>query len=137
MINPAEDIVNLWLQECCDHFTMTNVVIKKKSRTVRRRKVYGGRGKEVDIISTDGSKFFWIEVGVSARPYLPLKAEKIKRLVSDAHGKFAGEKETGLKDRFNKRELRSGTYTPRSSSRSLRMRSDYLRPVWRSLESKR
>ena len=119
MINPAEDIVNLWLQECRDHFTMTNVVIKKKPRIIKGKKIYGGRGKEVDIVSTDGNRFFWVEVGVSARPYSPLKAVKLDSCVSDAERKFVEEKEIGLKERFKNRDFEKWyVYSPKFFSKS-------------------
>ncbi len=119
MINPAEDIVNLWLQECHNHFTMTNIVIRKKPRIINGKKIHGGRGKEVDIVSTDGSKFFWVEVGVSARPYSPLKAVRVDKCVSDAKEKFTEEKEMGLKERFNKRDFKKWyVYSPKLFSKS-------------------
>jgi len=53
MINPAEEIVNIWLQEFHDHFVMSNIVVPKSSRlNARGRKIGGGRGKEVDFFST-------------------------------------------------------------------------------------
>ncbi|MBI1866580.1 MAG: hypothetical protein HYS02_02315 [Candidatus Staskawiczbacteria bacterium] len=45
MVNPAEDIVNIWLQEVCNHFTMSNIVVPKLTREIKGRKVGGGRGK--------------------------------------------------------------------------------------------
>lgn len=119
MINPAEDIVNLWLQECYNHFTMTNIVIKKQPRIIKGKKIYGGRGKEVDIVSTDGSRFFWVEVAVSARSYPPLKAEKLDKCISDVEEKFAEEKEVGLKERFKNRDFQKWyVYSPKLFSKS-------------------
>lgn len=102
MINPAEEIVNIWLQDKKDWFTMGNVVVKKRKRIRGGRAVYGGRGKEIDIIATDGSNFYWVEVSVSARPRLPKKSEKIKILSKMVIRKFAPEKEKYLKSRFSK-----------------------------------
>ncbi len=42
MVNPAEDIINIWLQETCDHFTMSNIVVPKSTREIKGRKVGGG-----------------------------------------------------------------------------------------------
>jgi len=100
MINPAEDIVNIWLQECQNHFTMSNVYVKKKTRIIRGKKVGGGRGKEIDIISTDWKKSYWVEVSVSPRPRLPKKSIKMNLIISWAADKFDEGKREYLEERF-------------------------------------
>ena len=115
MVNPTEDIVNIWLQECKNHFTMGNIVVPKKPRKIDGRKIYGGRGKEIDLLSTDGKKFYWIEVSVSPSPYLLKDGNK----VGDVIKKFAKEKQKYLKDRFGrgKQFQRWFIYSPRLFSK--------------------
>ncbi|MDP3785375.1 MAG: hypothetical protein Q8R12_04960 [bacterium] len=113
MVNPAEDIVNIWLQECNDHFTMSNIVVPKETREIRGRKVGGGRGKEIDLISTDGKNYFWIEVSVSPNPRLSNKNIRFKEAVNAALNKFANEKEKYLKNRFDKPFRKWFIYSPK------------------------
>ncbi len=91
MINPAEDIVNVWLQECENHFTMSNVCVPKKG---------GGSRKEIDIVSTDGKKFYWIEISVSPNPRLPPKEGRMDRIISNVVRKFGEDKQKYLEERF-------------------------------------
>lgn len=103
MINPAEEIVNIWLQENRGHFVMSNLVVPKSSRlNARGRKIGGGRGKEVDFLSTDGKEnYYWVEVSVSPNPRLPGGAEKSRQVIVDnALNKFAEEKEEWLRNHF-------------------------------------
>lgn len=100
MINPAEEIVNIWLQEVHNHFTMSNIVIHKKTRLINGRKIGGGRGKEVDFLSTDGKKYYWIEVSVSPNPRLSNKVVRLRESVNSAVNKFATEKEIAIQSRF-------------------------------------
>ena len=103
MINPAEEIVNIWLQDHHKHFIMNNIVVPKETRlNIKGRKIGGGRGKEIDFISTDGKdNYYWIEVSVSPNPRLSGGAEKARTaLVDDVAKKFAKEKETWLKNNF-------------------------------------
>jgi hypothetical protein len=103
MINPAEDITNIWLQECCGHFVMSNIIVKKKTRRIKNKNVGGGRGKEIDFISTDGrGHYFWTEVSVSANPRLPRSITKsMPKIVSDYVNKFATEKEKWIHNQLN------------------------------------
>lgn len=95
MVNPAEDIVNIWLQEVCNYFTISNIVVRKGRGT------RGGRGKEIDLISTDGKgKYFWIEVSVSPTPRLPNKSQRFQEITKNAVDKFANEKHRYLRERF-------------------------------------
>ncbi|MDP3772379.1 MAG: hypothetical protein Q8Q94_03330 [bacterium] len=91
MINPAEDIVSIWIQEVKNHFIMSNIVVPKSR---------GGRGKEIDLLSTKDKKYFWIEVSVSPNPRLPSKSERFNKLTKNALDKFADEKSTYLNKRF-------------------------------------
>src|SRR3989338_8426224 len=99
MINPAEEIVNIWLQEHRRQFVMSNIVVPKSSRlNADGRKIGGGRGKEVDFLSTNGKgNYYWVEVSVSPNPRLPGGAEKSRQVIADnALNKFAEEKEKWL-----------------------------------------
>ena len=100
MINPAEEVVNIWLQDQ-KHFIMNNVVVPKVSRlNTNGKRIGGGRGKEIDFLSTDGrGNYFWIEVSVSPNPRLPGSAEKTSAtLIENVINKFAKEKEKWLCD---------------------------------------
>lgn len=103
MINPAEDITNIWLQECCGHFVMSNIVVKKKTRRIKNKNIGGGRGKEIDFISTDGrGHYFWTEVSVSANPRLPGSvAKSMPKIISDIVRKFGAEKEKWIHNQLN------------------------------------
>src|SRR3989344_4429095 len=101
MINPAEEIVNIWLQDHHKHFIMNNIVVPKGTRlNASGRKIGGGRGKEIDFISTDGKdNYYWVEVSVSPNPRLSGGAEKARAaLVEDVAKKFVREKEIWLKN---------------------------------------
>jgi hypothetical protein len=71
-------------------------VVPKKSRQINGRKVWGGRGQEIDLISTDGKKYYWIEVSVSPSPYLVKGSDRFK----DSINKFSEEKKNYLAKRF-------------------------------------
>lgn len=91
MINPAEDIVNLYMQICKNRFTMGNVYVATTKP---------GRGAEIDLLSTDGPSYFWTEVSVSANP---VKAPKKGRAEAEAQWacrKFDSAKQEFLKQRF-------------------------------------
>src|SRR3989338_8120844 len=106
MINPAEEIVNVWLQNQ-GHFIMNNLVVPKKSRlNANGRKIGGGRGKEIDFISTDGKgAYYWIEVSVSPNPRMPAGAEKSRTmLVEDVLKKFVDEKNKWLSEHLSIRK---------------------------------
>ncbi len=103
MLNPAEDIVNVWLQEVCQHFIMNNIVLRKVTRVIGNKKRGGGRGKEVDFLSTDGKNYFWIEVSVSPSPFLPAKKIHMKKIIDRSLEKFSHEKELALRKRFKKK----------------------------------
>lgn len=130
MVNPAEDIVNIWLQESehfakCGCFTMNNIVVHKKSRKINGRKVGGGRGKEIDLIATDGKrKYFWIEVSVSPSPRLPNKKEKFREIVNNAVKKFVNEKKQYLVGRFGQKNFHKiFVYSPKLFSQKYTMSS--------------
>lgn len=101
MVNPAEDIVNIWLQETRECFTMSNIVVPKATRKIMNRNVGGGRGKEIDLIATNiKGEYFWVEVSVSPSPRLSNKKVKAKEILDNTLNKFAEEKELYLKKRF-------------------------------------
>ncbi|MGD0712107.1 MAG: hypothetical protein ABR968_13120 [Bacteroidales bacterium] len=103
MINPAEEMVNIWLQDCQKHFVMSNLVVPKCSRKGQGgKKIGGGRGKEIDFLSTDGKgNYYWVEVSVSPNPRLPGGADKSMPIfVDDADKKFTDEKLKWLKNNF-------------------------------------
>ena len=107
MINPAEEIVNVWLQNR-KHFIMNNLVVPKKTRlNVKGRKIGGGRGKEIDFVSTDGKgQYYWIEVSVSPNPRMPGGAEKSRvTLVEDITKKFVDEKKKWLLNHLHIRKV--------------------------------
>ena len=82
---------------------MSNIVVPKSSRlNAGGRKIGGGRGKEVDFLSTNGKgNYYWVEVSVSPNPRLPGGAEKSRQVIVDnALNKFAEEKEKWLRDHF-------------------------------------
>lgn len=85
MINPAEDIVNIWLQEHYRYFVISNIVVPLGARlSASGRRVGGGRGKEVDFFATDGNgKYYWVEVSVSPNPRLPGGAERSRDILVD------------------------------------------------------
>lgn len=103
MINPAEDITNIWLQECCGHFVMSNIVVKKKTRRIKNKNIGGGKGKEIDFISADRKgHYFWTEVSVSPNPWLPGSvAKSMSKIISDIVKKFAAEKEEWIHNQLN------------------------------------
>ena len=86
MINPAEDIVNIWLQEHYKYFVINNLVVPKETRLgAKGRKIGGGRGKEVDFFSTDGKgNYYWVEVSVSPNPRLPGGATKSRDILFES-----------------------------------------------------
>jgi len=102
MVNPAEEIVNIWLQDHHKLFIKSNIVVRKKTRKINGRKIGGGRGKEIDFFATNGKgKYYWIEVSVSPNPRLPGGADKSRRAIADnAIKKFAKEKENWLHGQF-------------------------------------
>lgn len=118
MINPAEDIVNIWLQDKHNHFTMSNIVVHKKTRKIKGRNVGGGRGKEIDFLSTNGKKYYWVEVSVSPNPRLLRKDVKLQEVIRNAVGKFANEKMNGIYERFNVRNVKKWfIYSPKLFSK--------------------
>ena len=105
MINPAEDIVNIWLQECKHHFTMNNVVVRRENKKIGNKLIGGGRGKEIDIISTNGKVYYWIEISVSANPRLERKSVRLEKSVNMVIQKFHHSKEQYLRDRFGNKKF--------------------------------
>jgi len=92
-VNPAEDIVNVWLQENYRFFTRQNINVRKRTRVVNGKKVGGGRGKEIDILGMDISgKKIWVEVTVSPHPYLAKKEEQVNKMVEKVEKAFDKEK---------------------------------------------
>ena len=87
---------------------MNNLVVPKKSRFNKSgRKIGGGRGKEIDFISTDGNgEYYWIEVSVSPNPRMPAGAEKSRiTLVEDVTKKFVDEKKKWLLNHLHIRKV--------------------------------
>src|SRR3989338_2352967 len=102
MNNPSENIVSIWLQEFIEqsqviknsprHFTMNNVYVHRKKD--EKRGIKGGLGPEIDILSTDGKKYYWIEVSVPPRPFgAGAGGHKGKKIAADYLRKFSREKE--------------------------------------------
>jgi len=101
MINPAEDVVNVWLQECHHHFMMSNIYVPAPHRVVKGRKIAGGRGPEVDFLSTDGKgTYIWTEVQVSFNPYVPTIDRAMSQYVKDAADKFEPMKLDHLRETY-------------------------------------
>jgi len=103
MINPSEEIVNIWLQEHCKHFTINNLVVPRVTRlNAQGRRTGGGSGKEVDFFATNGKgKYYWIEVSVSPNPRLPGGADRSREiLIENAIKKFCKGNEQWLRSRF-------------------------------------
>lgn len=126
MINPAEDIVNIWLQDKHNHFTMSNIVVHKKIRQINGRNIGGGRGKEIDFLSTNGKDYFWVEVSVSPNPRLPRKDVRLQEAISNAVRKFAGEKMDAIHERFNVRNVKKWfVYSPKLFSKKSNEESLY------------
>jgi len=95
--------VSIWLQDCRKHFVMSNLVVPKTTRLgVSGKKIGGGRGKEIDFLSTDGKgNYWWVEVSVSPNPRLPGGPEKSrKEIMENAINKFAEEKSQWIRDNF-------------------------------------
>lgn len=115
MINPAEEIVNVWLQNQ-KHFIMNNLVVPKKGRlNSKGKKIHGGKGKEIDFLSTDGKgNYYWIEVSVSPSPFLIGGASQVKtRLVGDVLNKFVDEKNKWIRSHLKIKKLeRWFVYSP-------------------------
>lgn len=89
MINPAEDVVNVWLQECFRHFVVANIQVPAPIRERNGRKIFGGRGPEVDFLSTDGrGTYIWTEVQVSFNPYVPTIDRAMPDYIREALRKF-------------------------------------------------
>jgi len=101
MINPAEDVVNVWLQECQVHFVMANINVPPPHRFVKGKKIAGGRGPEVDFLSTNGrGVYVWTEVQVSFNPYVPTIDRAMSIYVKEAMAKFAPLKLEHLKKTY-------------------------------------
>lgn len=117
MINPAEDIVNIWLQEHYRYFIISNLVVPKGTRlSTKGRKIGGGRGKEVDFLSTDGKgNYYWVEVSVSPNPRLPGGAAKSRDILFEsANKKFPKENEKWLRNRFKIKTVKKWfVYSPK------------------------
>lgn len=100
MINPAEEIVNVWLQDHHRFFVMSNIVVPKKTRlNSKGGKLGGGRGKEIDFLATNGKgNYYWVEVSVSPSPRLPGGTiSSMEGIVNGALEKFASEKQGWIK----------------------------------------
>jgi hypothetical protein len=93
-VNPAEDIVNVWLQDIHGYFTRQNVNVPKQGREVKGKMIYGGKGKEIDILGIKNSgKRIWVEVSVSPNPYLAKKELRVSNAIEMVYRKFDKEKE--------------------------------------------
>ena len=89
MINPAEEIVNVWLQDVKGHFTIANIHVPAPHRVVNGKKIHGGSGPEVDFLSTDGhGGHVWTEVHVAFNPYVGTIDEAMDSYVMEAVKKF-------------------------------------------------
>ena len=105
MINPAEEIVNVWLQSHHKYFVMSNIVVRKKTRlNSKGGKLGGGRGKEIDFLATNGKgDYYWVEVSVSPSPRLPGgMSSSRKEITTDILlKKFATEKRSWIAKNFS------------------------------------
>jgi hypothetical protein len=101
-VNPAEDIVNVWLQENKGYFTRQNVnVPKKKPRKLGNKKIYGGKGKEIDILGINNTgERIWVEVTVSPNPRKAKSTEQVRTMEKLVEEKFCLEKEEEVKEIF-------------------------------------
>lgn len=106
-VNPAEDIVNVWLQDVHGYFTRQNVNVPKGKRMINGKAIYGGRGKEIDILATNmNSDKLWVEVTVSPNPYLGKSASRISDAMNKVKEKFCPEKEKEVRRLFGKGRIR-------------------------------
>ena len=96
MVNMGEDIINVWLQDVCKHFVRSNIIVRKKQRIINGKKRGGGRGKEIDFLSTDGKNYYWVEVSCSLHPFLPPKKTRAKVILNLAKKKFDKEKKDAI-----------------------------------------
>jgi hypothetical protein len=118
-VNPAEDIVNIWLQDKHGYFTRQNINVPKQLRFINGRPIHGGRGKEIDIlgINNDGDRI-WIEVTVSPNPYLEISTEQVVSALTKVRDKFHSEKATEVERLFcGKRYRKMFVYSPRIFSK--------------------
>ena len=80
MINPAEDIVNIWLQSANITFTMNNVVVRKENKKIGNKLIGGGRKGEIDIISTNGKILLDRNLGIGKSTFrkkkCPIREER-------------------------------------------------------------
>ena len=117
MLNPAEEIVNIWLQDHFKYFITSNLVVPQKNRlNTKGGMIGGGRGKEIDFLATNGKgKYYWVEVSVSPNPRLPGGADKSRDLLVDTViKKFAKEKEKWLQGRFKIKKIEKWfVYSPK------------------------
>jgi hypothetical protein len=106
-VNPAEDIVNVWLQDAQGYFTRQNINVPKGKRMIQGKAIYGGRGKEIDILAVNikGDKL-WVEVTVSPNPYLSKSANRISDAIKKVQEKFCPEKETEVRRLFGRGRIR-------------------------------
>ena len=92
-VNPAEEIVNVWLQDIQGYFTRQNVNVPKQGRLRNGKMVCGGRGREIDILGINNKgQRIWVEVSVSPNPYLPRKEERFNTAFDMVKTKFHNEK---------------------------------------------
>jgi len=130
MINPAEDIVNIWLQEFKGHFVKQNIVLRQEKRIINNKNIYGGKGKEVDFLSTDGKSYYWIEVSVSVNPYLPRKSIRRQEITKAALNKFEIKKEILLKKRFGGHAYKKWfVYSPRLFTKKSNEEAIYIKAL--------
>lgn len=105
-VNPAEDIVNVWLQDVRGFFTRQNVNVKKRKRVIGGKAIYGGRGKEIDILAINATGVrLWVEVTVSPNPYLGKSANRISDAMRVVADKFCTEKEVAVRQIFGGRQF--------------------------------
>jgi len=105
MVNMGEDIINVWLQDVCKHFVRSNIIVRKKQRIINGKKRGGGRGKEIDFLSTDGKNYYWIEVSFSLKPFLPPRITRAKSLLNLAKKKFAKEKKDAIQGLIGHKDI--------------------------------
>ena len=106
-VNPAEDIVNVWLQDNCGFFTRQNVNVPKEGRLRNGKMVYGGKGKEIDILGINNKRErIWVEVSVSPNPYLASKDVRVRQAVEMVNKKFDPEKQKEVNKIFGNKQFK-------------------------------
>ncbi len=105
-VNPAEDIVGVWLQDNQGYFIRQNVNVPKPERKSNGKSIHGGKGKEIDILGTNNKgENIWVEITVSPNPYLAKRDERIGKTLGLIQNKFCKEKEDEVSRIFKNKKF--------------------------------